>query len=108
MLRKCPNRLHESFDINRIDGAAVPDWMMSAPSETMFAHDAERLARLRGAIDQIASRKPSTHARPRLRDRLFRFLNRKLEAIGQRPAPKAATTSGTAKANSAPDGKGKA
>ena len=86
------------LDIDRIDGAAVPDWMMTASPETMFPHDPNRLARLRQSIDRLgpgpvrgliknAAEKPKA---PRLQDRLLQFLNRKLTTTG-RPSPPAST-----------------
>lgn len=85
------------LELDRIDGAAVPDWMMTASPETMFLHDSKRLARLRQAIDQLgpgpvrgwthsAAEKPKA---PRLQDRLLQFLNRKLATTGRPTRPTA-------------------
>lgn len=38
------------LDVARIDGAAVPDGLLTAPPESLFEHDPARLARLRAAL----------------------------------------------------------
>ena len=85
------------LDIDRIDGAAVPDWMMTASPETMFPHDANRLARLRQTIDRLGpspvrgvTQSADSPKAPRLQDRLLQFLNRKLATTG-RPSRPAST-----------------
>ena len=82
------------LDIDRIDGAAVPDWMMTASPETMFPHDANRLARLRQTIDRLGpspvrgvTQSADSPKAPRLQDRLLQFLNRKLATTGRPSAP---------------------
>lgn len=80
------------LEIDRIDGAAVPDWMMTAAPETMFPHDPARLARLRQSIDQISAlpvrgltpKATGLQRSPSLQDRFLRFLNRKITAVGKR------------------------
>ena len=83
-------RLHiPGLDVSRIDGAAVPDWLMTAPPETLFAHDPDRLGHLRRSLEDAICRpgtartqrkplKPSKKHLPRLRDLLLRFLRRQL------------------------------
>ncbi len=82
------------LDIDRIDGAAVPDWMMTASPETMFPHDANRLARLRKTIGRLGpgpvrgvTQSADSPKAPRLQDRLLQFLNRKLATTGRPSAP---------------------
>jgi hypothetical protein len=76
-------RLHiPGFDIDRIDGAAVPDWMKTAPPTSLFQHDADRLSRLRLALNQhqalgaAPGRIADVSEKPisRIRDLLLRFL----------------------------------
>ncbi len=91
-------RLHiPGLDTGKIDGADVPDWMMTAAPETMFPHDPARLARLRQSIDQLGpspvlgwNSGASKKSLPRLRDRFLQFLNRKLAAFNQRASGRAA------------------
>lgn len=79
------------LDISRIDGAAVPDWMMTAAPETLFPHDPDRLARLRQVIDDRVTTMQRRQQRrdaeaerpaPRLVDRLLRALKRKAGQMG--------------------------
>lgn len=86
-------RLHiTGLDVTRIDGAAVPDWMMTAPPETLFPHDPDRLDRLRQSLERASpkarirkkpdtpSKAPKTH----IRDLLLRFLRRQLASPDDR------------------------
>jgi hypothetical protein len=91
------------LDVGKIDGAPVPEWMQTAPPETLFLHDPARLARLRRRIEAhnpefkpAALRKnglgmPLAEPKPRLRDLLLRFLQQKLASAqvrntGEAPA----------------------
>lgn len=76
------------LDIDRIDGSQPPDWMKTAPPETLFLHDPDRLARLRAAVERTRTRGAagkrgplSAVLKPRLRDRLLRYLQRKLASL---------------------------
>lgn len=99
------------LDTGRIDGATVPDWMMTAAPESMFPHDPDRLARLRQRIDQLGplpirglARGTSVkRATPHLLDRFLRFLNRKIVAFGK-PAstPQQSPTKTSGKTGNAP------
>ncbi|NJS40086.1 MAG: hypothetical protein HC783_14935 [Rhodobacteraceae bacterium] len=89
-----------NLDTSKIDDAPVPDWMQTAPPETLFLHDPERLKRMRSAIDEIRAKERAAKRRPkglrtaaepsvnspkgRLRDRLLHRLLAKLSAL-QRP-----------------------
>ncbi len=89
-----------NLDIDKIDGAPPPEWMQKAPAETLFLHDADRLKRLRSAVDQILAQEkigkhpikrmrtlaPSTGRTPKasIRGRLMQRLLVKLAAL-QRP-----------------------
>lgn len=71
------------LEIEKIDGAPPPDWMMTAPPTALFNHDPERLERLQRALDQRLSktaqpRNDSAAAAPRFQDFLLRFLLGKL------------------------------
>jgi hypothetical protein len=73
------------LDIDRIDGAPVPDWMKKAPPEALFVHDPERLDRLRVALERhqdqakAAETGKTEETRGRsINDFLLRFLHRKL------------------------------
>lgn len=73
--------------VERIDGAPIPDWMQTAPPETLFLHDRERLARLQARVDSShpvwrkpASQPPESHSRGSLARRFRQFLLRKLAA----------------------------
>ncbi len=82
-------KLHiPGLDVEKIDGAAPPDWMRSAPPESLFLHDPERLDRLRRSIErqQYTARSmtgPSAASKrgSGLGDRLLRFLHRKLDSL---------------------------
>ena len=80
------------LDVDRIDGAPVPDWMNTAPPESLFLHDPERLARLQASIVQRRPKaaqvkrqaQPSAKPIPRIRDLLLRFVLRKLASLEDR------------------------
>lgn len=76
------------LDTGSIDGAPVPDWMMTAAPETMFRHDPGRLSRLRRVIDQLGPNRvrgwntgASKRSAPGLLDKFLQFLNHKLAAL---------------------------
>lgn len=75
------------LDAARIDGAAPPDWMLTAAPETLFEHDPQRLKRLRnwmdrsGSIVRLRKGKDTSRKRRTLLDRILRFVNRRLAAI---------------------------
>lgn len=43
------------LDVDKIDGTLPPDWMRTAPPESLFFHDPERLKRLQASIEQFLS-----------------------------------------------------
>lgn len=81
-----------SLDVGKIDGAAVPDWLLTAPPETMFPHDPDRLDLLRQSMERASSdttRVKSPHVRtkrpaPRIQDWVLRFLRRHLASLEDR------------------------
>ncbi|MBA3909846.1 MAG: hypothetical protein C0524_08130 [Rhodobacter sp.] len=85
------------LEVDKIDGAPPPKWMLTAPAESLFLHDPERLDRLRTLIELRRPRaksvkrqnKPSRRAPLRFRDRLLRFMLRKLDSL-QDPNKRAA------------------
>ena len=94
------DRLHiPGLNVSRIDGAPVPDWLMTAPPETLFPHDPDRLDRLSQALMQAGSdssrgKKPSgqTVRRPRrFGDLLLRFLRGLLASSNDRKTGAAPT-----------------
>jgi hypothetical protein len=108
-------RLHiAGLDVEKIDGAAVPDWLMTAPPETMFPHDPDRLDHLRQSLEQAGSRttsgksphlrttRPAPHIQetphlrtrkstPRIQDWVLRFLRRHLASFEDRSTGAAPT-----------------
>jgi hypothetical protein len=84
------------LDLGKIDGAPVPDWMMTAPPDTLFPHDPARLDRLRAAVDTYQPKRtfrpwpwqrrvdPWVDPKPRKRDLLLRFLQQKLASVEDR------------------------
>lgn len=105
-------RLHiPNLDISRIDGAPLPDWMTTAPPETFFLHDAERLDRLRQAIEKHYSARnvrgqpdrPLAEPKPRIRDLVLRFLQRKLALLEDRNTGAAPTGENPARRSSQGD-----
>jgi len=43
------------LDVDKIDGTLPPDWMNTAPPESLFFHDPERLKRLQASIEHFLS-----------------------------------------------------
>jgi hypothetical protein len=80
------------LDLDRIDGAPVPDWMRTAPAASLILHDPDRLERLREAVKYHQSKKssrkpqakPSEKPKPRIQDLLLRFLFGKLASLYDR------------------------
>ena len=80
------------LDVDKIDGAAVPDWMMTAPPETLFPHDPDRLDHLRLAFEQASSDTtrgktllgPVVKRPRRISDLLLRFLRGQLASRDDR------------------------
>ncbi len=103
------------LDASRIDGAPVPDWMLTSAPHTLFLHDPERLDRLRLAIEsrnpefksgawhKRRSVKPLTDSKPRLRDSLLRFLQQKLASSQDRKTGTAQARAETARPSSQGD-----
>lgn len=86
-------RLHiPGLDVAKIDGAAVPDWLMKAPPETLFPHDPDRLDHLRQSFEQAVSDNTrgsglsfwSKRSGPRIQDWVLRFLRRHLASFQDR------------------------
>ncbi|WP_103257284.1 hypothetical protein [Tabrizicola aquatica] len=47
-------RLHlPGLDTRQIDGSALPDWLLTAPPESLFLHDPARLLRLRESLTRV-------------------------------------------------------
>ncbi|MCX7286554.1 MAG: hypothetical protein NTW20_03065 [Rhodobacterales bacterium] len=84
------------LDVSKIDGAPLPDWMVTAAPDTLFPHDPARLDRLRAAIEAVEKKHrsgmwpwtrptdPWADPKPRKRDLLLRFLQRKLASVQDR------------------------
>ncbi|MBL9050867.1 MAG: hypothetical protein JNK19_12220 [Tabrizicola sp.] len=80
------------LDLDKIDGAPVPDWMKAAPPESLFFHDPQRLDRLRSALEKRQSdsgsgtplRNSSVVPMPSPVNRLSRYILRKLMPIVNR------------------------
>lgn len=71
------------LDVDRIDGAAPPGWMMSARPVDLFRHDQDRLDRMRRAVERHLDQHgwpadPWREPKVNLRDFLLRFLLGKL------------------------------
>lgn len=80
------------LDLDRIDGAPVPEWMRIAAPSSLLLHDSDRLKRLRDAVKrhqlQLAKRRtglnPSEKPKLRIQDLLLRFLLGKLASLQDR------------------------
>jgi len=104
------------LDISKIDGAPLPGWMRSAPPESLFQHDPERLDRLRISLEALQRRatpdkQPTQQSgptipqrtQPRMRDSLLRFLRRKLASLQHRKTGTAQAGAETARLSSQGD-----
>jgi hypothetical protein len=80
------------LDLDRVDGAPVPEWMRTAAPTSLILHDPDRLKRLREAVkrhqSKLAKRQsgadPSEKPKPRIQDLLLRFLFGKLASLQDR------------------------
>ncbi len=104
------------LDISKIDGAPPPGWMRSAPPESLFQHDPERLDRLKRSVEALQRRaiphnQPTQQSgptipqrtQPRMRDSLLRFLRRKLASFQNRKTGIAQARAETARPSSQGD-----